>query len=88
MEIVKDDCRQVEELRYKSKGQTFDRKSARIKARDLAVPIIAMANADGGEIAIGIEDNGDVTGVAATRIISMSYWRRLCFSARLLSKST
>lgn len=64
MEIANDDNdRLVEELRFKSEGQTFDRKSARIKAKDLAVPIIAMANADGGEIAIGIEDNGDVTGV-------------------------
>jgi ATP-dependent DNA helicase RecG len=58
-------------------GQFFDRKSAfdrsglRRKRRttsDIAWDVIetlsAMANADGGELVIGIEDNGAVTGVS------------------------
>ena len=53
----------IEELRTQPEGQTFDRKSAKIDAKSLAVILVAMANADGGDIAIGIEDNGDVTGV-------------------------
>lgn len=43
----------------------MDRKSARIKAVDLAIPIVAMANADGGYLAIGIEDDGTITGIDA-----------------------
>ncbi len=44
-------------------GQTFDRKSARIDPKGLAVVLVAMANADGGSVAIGIEDNGIITGI-------------------------
>jgi ATP-dependent DNA helicase RecG len=58
-------------------GQFFERKSAfdrssgrpkRRNAREVAWDIVetlsAMANADGGELVVGLEDNGDVTGVA------------------------
>ena len=37
----------IETLRSKPEGQTFDRKSARIDAKVLAVVLTAMANADG-----------------------------------------
>ncbi len=46
-----------------SEGQTFDRKSARIDPKGLAVVLVAMANADGGRVAIGIEDDGTITGI-------------------------
>ena len=35
-------------------GQWFDRKSARIGARELAETLVAMANAEGGLIAVGL----------------------------------
>jgi ATP-dependent DNA helicase RecG len=41
--------------------QWFDRKSARISARDLANSMIAIANADGGWIVVGLHD-GHVEG--------------------------
>jgi len=41
--------------------QWFDRKSARISARELANSLIAMANADGGWIVVGLHD-GHVEG--------------------------
>jgi ATP-dependent DNA helicase RecG len=41
--------------------QWFDRKSARIAARELANGLIAMANPDGGVIVVGLSD-GDVEG--------------------------
>jgi ATP-dependent DNA helicase RecG len=41
--------------------QWFDRKSVRIAARELANCLIAMANADGGVIVVGLSD-GDVEG--------------------------
>ncbi|WEV46745.1 ATP-binding protein [Bifidobacterium sp. ESL0690] len=43
-------------------GQYFDRKSARIHLNDLARHICAFANASGGTIAVGIEDDGKVSG--------------------------
>ncbi|MEW6263925.1 MAG: ATP-binding protein [Thermodesulfobacteriota bacterium] len=56
-----------------SEGQFFERKScydrskgklrkAREVARDVAETLSAMANADGGCLVLGIEDNGQVTG--------------------------
>lgn len=41
----------------------FDRKSARIDTKALAIHLIAFANADGGVIAIGVEDDGTITGI-------------------------
>lgn len=43
-------------------NQYFDRKSARIKTNDAAKHIVAFANASGGKLVIGIEDNGKITG--------------------------
>ena len=53
----------IEDLQFSTEKQIMDRKSARIKAVDLAIPIVAMANADGGYLAIGIEDDGTITGI-------------------------
>lgn len=53
----------VEYLQFTSEGQRFDRKSAKIDAKALAIHIIAFANADGGTLVIGVEDNGDITGI-------------------------
>ncbi len=46
----------LEEIKIKEEKQIFDRKSADIDAKALAITIIAFANADGGDIAIGISD--------------------------------
>lgn len=53
----------LEYIRYSTEFQVFDRKSVRIDQKSLAVPMIAMANADGGVIALGVEDDGTLTGV-------------------------
>ena len=59
------DPNSIEALQFSTEKQILDRKPARIKAVDLAIPIVAMANADGGFLAIGIEDDGTITGVDA-----------------------
>ena len=41
-------------------NQYFDRKSARIKPNDAARHIVAFANAAGGKLVIGIEDDGEI----------------------------
>lgn len=46
----------IEELQHMPEGQTFDCKSIHIDPKALATTIIAMANADGGMIAVGISD--------------------------------
>ena len=46
----------IEDIKDKPEGQTFDCKSVKIEPKALAVPIVAMANADGGMLAIGISD--------------------------------
>ena len=46
----------IEEIRLMPEGQTFDCKSILIEPKALANTIVAMANADGGMIAVGISD--------------------------------
>lgn len=46
----------IEEILQMQEGQTFDRKSILIESSHLATIIVAMANADGGMIAVGISD--------------------------------
>lgn len=53
----------IEYIKSTTEYQTFDRKSAKIDAKALAITIIAFANADGGRIALGVEDDGRLTGV-------------------------
>lgn len=53
----------IEEMCTTKERQLFDRKSAKIDATAIAVPMIAFANADGGMLAVGIEDNGEITGI-------------------------
>ena len=53
----------VRDLVSAVESQTFDRKSIKIAAKDLAVIVVAFANADGGTIAIGIADDGELEGI-------------------------
>lgn len=54
------------ELASRPEGQWFERKSGRVQARDLAVALIAFANAEGGTIVVGLH-GGDVDGVSTGR---------------------
>ena len=55
----------ITDLQYSTEKQIMDRKSAKIAPRDFSTPIVAMANADGGYLAVGIEDDGTITGIDA-----------------------
>lgn len=55
----------IHDLQYSTEKQIIDRKSARINPRDFSTPIVAMANADGGYLVVGIEDDGTITGIDA-----------------------
>lgn len=43
-------------------NQFFDRKSARVKPLDTIKHLVAFSNAEGGQLVIGIEDDGRITG--------------------------
>ena len=54
----------IQEIQIRKEDQTFDCKSIQIDPKALAVPIVAMANADGGVLAIGVSDkNRTLEGV-------------------------
>ncbi|MFQ5594007.1 MAG: helix-turn-helix domain-containing protein [Anaerolineae bacterium] len=48
---------------YDRSGGRVRRRDVRSVARDLAESLSAMANADGGTVVIGVEDDGTPTGV-------------------------
>lgn len=52
----------LNDLITKTESQYYDRKSARIKPSDIVKHLIAFANANGGVLAIGIEDDYKITG--------------------------
>ena len=43
-------------------NQYLERKSARVEPLDILKHLVAFANADGGSLIIGVEDNGEITG--------------------------
>ena len=54
----------IQEIQTRKEDQTFDCKSIQIDPKALAIPIVAFANADGGDIAIGVSDkNRKIEGV-------------------------
>ena len=55
--------------------QWFDRKSARIAAKDLADAMIALANAEGGTIVVGLSD-GRVEGVDDAPAGRVNEWQQ------------
>ena len=59
-------CQAAEEGQFFDQKSAFDRASGRPKQRkaaDIVETLSTMANADGGELVIGIENDGAITGV-------------------------
>lgn len=56
-----------ERLAEVAESQYFERKSGRVSAKDLAIPLVAMANAEGGTVVVGLHD-GTVDGVLPDRV--------------------
>lgn len=52
----------IEYLQTEVEGQLLDRKRASINPKNVAQHISAFANAEGGKLVIGIEDNGEISG--------------------------
>lgn len=52
----------IDYVKNTPEGSYFDRKSSRIAPKDIIKHIIAFANANGGTLAIGVEDDRTLTG--------------------------
>lgn len=52
----------MEAFSHDPEGHCFDRKNARKDAGEIAKHLMVFANAAGGRLVVGIEDNGTVTG--------------------------
>ena len=64
-------------LRFEKESHHYDRKSARLAPKELARHMSAFANADGGVIALGIEDAGEVTGLESRDGAENEFIKRL-----------
>ena len=61
-------------------NQFFDRKSARVKPLDIIRPLVAFANAEGGQLVIGIEDDGTITGFKYAGAHSINEYKNICLT--------
>jgi len=52
----------IEYFQSAKENQFFDRKSAKVEPKDIIRHIVAFANANGGTLVIGIENDGRITG--------------------------
>lgn len=62
--LAQQDAAAVKSLLELPEDQWFERKSGRTAAKDLARPLIAFANAEGGTLVVGLHD-GAIDGVSA-----------------------
>lgn len=67
----------LEKYRYAIEGQHLDRKEAKIKEKDYLKHIVGFANAEGGTLVMGINDNGKVTGCKMYRKTKKSVERSI-----------
>lgn len=67
----------IETLQKSRENQYFDRKSAKIAPKEVCKHIIAFANANGGILVIGIEDDGEITGFNTVGIHKMEEFKRV-----------
>lgn len=69
----------IEYMQNNREGQYFDRKSARIDPKDIVRHLIAFANASGGVLAIGIENDGSITGFSKVGLHKIDKFKRVAF---------
>ncbi len=67
----------IEYYTQSQENQFFERKSAKIKPLDILRHLVAFANAEGGQLVIGIEDNGDITGFKQKQSYSIEDYKNV-----------
>ena len=63
-----------------SENQYLERKSARIEPLNILKHLIAFANADGGSLIIGVEDNGEVTGFNTSKAHKIEEFKNIALT--------
>jgi len=66
-------------IQYERENQYFDRKSARKNPKEISKHLIAFANANGGILVIGVEDDGSITGFEGVGLHKIDSFRRIPF---------
>lgn len=67
----------LEYLCFAPENQYLDRKSARKKPAELLKHLIGFANADGGLLVIGVEDDGSISGFKSQGARSVNEFRQI-----------
>ncbi len=71
------EIRSLEYYANTPENQYFERKSAKIKPLDILKHIVAFANAEGGQLVIGIEDNGELSGFRCAGAHSIEEYKNI-----------
>ena len=66
-------------IKSNKENQYFDRKSAKIDSREIAKHLIAFANANGGLLIIGVEDDGRITGFSGVGMQKLNDFKHIPF---------
>ena len=61
-------------------NQYLERKTARIEPLNILKHLIAFANADGGSLIIGVEDNGEVTGFNTSKAHKIEEFKNIALT--------
>ena len=61
-------------------NQYLERKSARVEPFDILKHLVAFANADGGSLVIGVEDNGEVTGFNTSKAHKIEEFKNIALT--------
>jgi len=69
----------LEYIQNEKENQYFDRKSAKKDPKEISKHIIAFANAGGGILVIGVEDDGSITGFSKVGLHKMDQFKRIPF---------
>lgn len=66
-------------IQCEKENQYFDRKSARKNPKEISKHLIAFANANGGILVIGVEDDGTITGFEKVGLHKIDDFKRIPF---------
>ncbi len=64
-------------IQHEKEGQYFDRKSAKKNPKEISEHLIAFANANGGKLVIGIENDGKITGFEEVGLHKIDDFKRI-----------
>ena len=79
--MIEERIKNINYLTTANENHYLDRKSARKRPNDLLKYIVGFANAAGGYLVIGIEDNGDITGFKVKNAYSKEEFKNVALTS-------